>query len=291
MSKPNPRTLAVAQARRHYAEGLRLSGGLRSDAVVEAFASVPRERCLGPGPWQVPWVPHRLGDRWDYRPTEDADPRHLYHNVLVAIDRERELHNGLPSFLAFKIDVAGIKPRDRVVHVGCGVGYYTAIMAELAHDGRVIGIELDRALAERSRVNLAAYANVEVICGDGTTFDPGPADVFFINAGATHPAPIWLERLAEGGRMILLLTHRDGRSTGIVLLVTRSSGLAARAISTVSVFDCAGARDPEANRELGRALERGDASRIRSLRSSDHAPDEDCWVHVGDVCVSTLEPS
>ena len=280
----------LERARLHYAEEVRLSGGVESASVVAAFAAVPRERFLGPGPWHIPWPPRRHGESWSYRATADADPRHVCHNVLVAIDRDRELHNGLPSFLAFKIDAAAIQPADRIVHVGCGVGYYTAILAELVPQGRVIGIEVDAELAKRSRENLAPWTNAEVVCGDGTRFDPGPTDVFFVNAGVTHPAAIWLERLAPRGRMILPLTYRDATSNtrGIVLLVTHSRALEARTISGISVFDCTAVRDPDDNLRLARALERDDSAEIRSLRALDHPTGETCWVHVGTVCVSKL---
>ena len=182
--------ISLEEAREHYAEEVRVVAGVRSSATTSAFASVAREHYLGPGPWEIPWPPQRFGDAWEYRWTSDADPRHLCHNVLVAIDRKRELHNGLPSFLAFKIDAADVATGERVVHVGCGVGYYTAIFAELVGlDGQVLGVEIDLELAERSRRNLAHLAQVEVVAGDGVSIDlGGPADVIFVNAGATHPA-------------------------------------------------------------------------------------------------------
>jgi protein-L-isoaspartate(D-aspartate) O-methyltransferase len=71
------------EARRQlYAEELRAVSNLRSAALVQAFATVPRERFLGPGPWQIA-APTPLGT---YRTTADADPRHLYHNVPDSSD-------------------------------------------------------------------------------------------------------------------------------------------------------------------------------------------------------------
>jgi protein-L-isoaspartate(D-aspartate) O-methyltransferase len=66
-----------------------------------------------------------------YTSTPDADPAHLYHDVVVAIDAPRQLNNGQPSFLAFCLDSLDLKAGERVVHIGCGVGYYTAIIAEV----------------------------------------------------------------------------------------------------------------------------------------------------------------
>ena len=78
--------------REFYADELRATAHLRSEALVRAFATVPREDFLSPGPWQT----MTLGDAgsFAYRTTEDADPKHVYHDV-VAIDAERCLNNGL----------------------------------------------------------------------------------------------------------------------------------------------------------------------------------------------------
>jgi len=72
--------------RRWYAEEVSSSANLQSERLVKAFATVPREDFLGPGPW------HIVGEQQfvrEYIRTSDADPRHLYHNVLVAIDAGR----------------------------------------------------------------------------------------------------------------------------------------------------------------------------------------------------------
>src|SRR5688572_2354739 len=111
--------------REYYAEELRAVSDLQSEALVRAFAKVPREHFFGPGPWQV-----RSPGIEGYYATKDADPRRLYHNILVAIDATRHLNNGHPSLLAFLIDSLKLQEREHVVHVGCGTGYYTAIMAE-----------------------------------------------------------------------------------------------------------------------------------------------------------------
>lgn len=63
------------------------------------------------------------------RRTPDGDPRHVYHNLSIAIDPERQLFNGAPSLLALCIDRLAIRSGARVLHVGCGLGYYSALMA------------------------------------------------------------------------------------------------------------------------------------------------------------------
>lgn len=89
----------LATHRQRYAETLRIRSAVRSAALVRAFATVPRERFLGPGPWQI----FGTGP-FDYRLTADDDPRHLYHDVLVAIDASRMLNNGQPSAHAAWMD-------------------------------------------------------------------------------------------------------------------------------------------------------------------------------------------
>jgi protein-L-isoaspartate(D-aspartate) O-methyltransferase len=69
-------------ARRFYAEELRFAARLRSPALVAAFATVPRERFVGAGPWRIR-SPKGIADYWT---TEDADPRTIYHDVLVALE-------------------------------------------------------------------------------------------------------------------------------------------------------------------------------------------------------------
>ncbi len=87
----------------------------------------------------------------------------------------------------------------------------------------------------------------------------------------------------------LTFQPEQGFSRGVVLLVRRSeTRFAARMLSGVSIFECVGGRDPEANAALGQALQqRGhQLNAIRSLRLDSHDPGENCWAHVGGVCVS-----
>ena len=278
--------------RRAYAEEIRAVAKLRSEALVNAFASVRREDFLGPGPWQ--FVPtDAAGDSAGYQTTDDDNPRQLYQNILVAIDPSRNLNNGLPSWLAAWLDARELRAGERILHAGCGVGYYTAIMAEVVGpSGHVIGVEIDEELAARARRNLASFEQVEIVHGDGVNYDPGPTDVIFINAGVTHLKSIWLDSLRPGGRLLLPLTASDespGQGKGGMLKVQRNgAGYAARFLSTVNVFSCVGARDEEFEQGLRDALQRGDLHAVKSLRRERHEPSETCWLHHGGFCLSTL---
>ena len=272
--------------RQFYAEELRAVVNLQSEAVVRAFAKVPREHFLGPGPWHV----FSPGSETDWT-TKDADPRHLYHNLLVVIDAERHLNNGHPSFLAFLIEQLELKEGHRAVHVGCGTGYYTAIMAEMVGPkGNITAIEIDSKLAARARSNLRDVSNIEVFEGDGGEKDPGSCDAVLVNAGATHPRSIWLDSLRPDGRLLIPLTVTEDRGgEGRILKVTRQpEGFTASFISGVRIFSCVGGRDAELNRRLKEAFERDDWKSVQSLRRDKHDPTDTCSLHAESFCLSTL---
>jgi protein-L-isoaspartate O-methyltransferase len=166
---------------------------------------------MGPSPWQIA-SPDMVSMAFmglagpAYVTTDN--PKDLYHNVLVALDPDRHLNNGQPSALARWIDALALEAGDRVYHLGCAVGYYTAIMAEVVGpDGQVAASEVYPKLAARARDNLSSYTNVSVHMGDGAEFDPGECDAIFINAGVTHPHPLWLELLSHHGRLVLPLSR------------------------------------------------------------------------------------
>lgn len=138
----------IETARHAYAEELRFTAHVRTPKIVAAFATVPREHFVGPGPWRVR-SPMGGAEYWT---TDNADLRHVYHDVLIALDEARGLNNGQQSLWASLLDGLAISPGDHVLHLGCGTGYYSAILAELAGPhGTVMAVEIDAALAARAR--------------------------------------------------------------------------------------------------------------------------------------------
>jgi protein-L-isoaspartate(D-aspartate) O-methyltransferase len=283
----------VAAARNWFAEELRHVARVRSSAVVRAFATVPREHFAGPGPWRLlsPWS---LRDYWT---TEDADPRHLYHDVLVAIDEARRLNNGQPSLWAFLYDQLDLAAGEHVVHIGIGTGYYSAILADIVgRDGAVTAVEIDAELAARARANLAlGWPQADVVAADGFAYRPErPADVIIVNAGVTHLPVAWLDALAEhNGRLLVPLT--EAHRAGAFLLITRRHGhayrYAARNVCRVGIIDCIGGRDRDAEEKLVVALRRsGFDPPVRSLRRPPDEPDESCWLAGDGWWLSTAAP-
>jgi protein-L-isoaspartate(D-aspartate) O-methyltransferase len=99
-------------ARHGYAETVCATANVRSPALRAAFACVAREQFLGPGPWHVMRSIPPPSDGI-YEATANADPRHPYADVLVAIDAARCLNNGQPSALARWIDALDLCTGDR----------------------------------------------------------------------------------------------------------------------------------------------------------------------------------
>ena len=285
MNKPG-----IEDYRRFYAEEIAAVTALRSPALVEAFAKVPREHFLGPGPWKVAGPDLGMGPSMKYRETDGADPRHIYHNVVVVIDEKRNLNNGHPSTLASWIDRLEIAPGEHVFHVGAGLGYYTAILSELVGDtGRVTAIEVDADLAARARENVAAWPNVDMHAGDGGEFDPGPVDAIFINAGVTHPRALWLDRLRDGGRMLLPLTFDvgGGIGKGVMMLVKREGErFSARLLTLVMIYSSTSVRDAEMNAALGKQISSPKIFSVAALRRDAHGEEGTCWLHGKDFCFS-----
>ena len=270
----------VKAARRWFADELRHLARVQSPAVVEAFATVPREHFAGPGPWRI-LSPMRMAEYWT---TDDADPRHLYHDVLIAIDETRRLNNGQPSLWALLYDELKLTCGGHVVHVGVGTGYYSAILAEIVGPtGQVTAVEIDPDLAARARENLAlAWPQVTVVAADGFAFRPDrAADAIVVNAGVSHLSLAWLDTLAaDNGRLLVPLTKAD--RFGGFLMITRRVGemyrYDTRFVSRTGIISCIGGRDAEAEVKLKAALLRSDFGAIRSLRRLPEEPDETCWL-------------
>jgi len=108
----------IKDARHWFAEDVRIAAPVRNNpAIITAFSKIPREHYLGEGPWRI----HpRQFDRPAYI-SATADPHHICHDVLVSIDHDLEINNGLPSLWAYYLDQMDIRPGATVLQVGAGV--------------------------------------------------------------------------------------------------------------------------------------------------------------------------
>ena len=221
----------LAAARARYVELIGKRERISSPQLLAALAAVPRESFLAKGPWRIKSEAGR-----SYRLTPDADPVHLYDNVLVAIDARRKLDTGLPSLWAHFIDVLDVKPKQRVVQIGCGLGYFSAVLSKIVGPkGGVLAIECDERLAARAANFLRPYRNVEVINGDGCAEVREPADVIIVHAGFSHPHPHWLQSLRPRGRLLVPLTQRD-REGAVIKITRKGKGFEAEAVQQIRIF-------------------------------------------------------
>jgi protein-L-isoaspartate(D-aspartate) O-methyltransferase len=268
-------------ARCHFVEEIRHRAHIVSDRLLRSFAAVPRESFLNEGPWRL-----RSDLEPNYWTTESADPAHLYHDVLVALDESRGLDNGLPSLWAYLFNAIAIQEGEHVVHVGCGTGYYSAILSEMVGpSGRITAIECDTELAKKATGNLRGKGNVDVIRCDGCRHEAGAAQVIVVNAGVTNPAPLWLDSLVTNGRLLLPLTI-DGRQGAVLLVKRLPIGYEARALRGIEIFPCIGGRSLETEALLRVAFWKQNVSCVRSLRRDAHEADESCWLHGDSFCLS-----
>ena len=270
----------LAAVRRRFAEKIAKRQKVADQRLIEAFAMVPREQFLGPGPWHV------LNNTSDYVVTASDDPAQVYVNAPIALDPARRINNGEPALHIGLLAQLALQPADRVVQVGVGGGYYTAIIARLVGPGgRVTAIEYDAELAQRATENLAAEPNIDVIRADGTSYDFDPADGIYVNAGATRPSPLWLDKLKLSGRLVMALTA--GNRWGQILKVTRvQAGYSAALLGQCGFIPCINARDAASEAALAAALKGGDMDTVRSLRRDLHEPDDTCWMHGDGFCLS-----
>jgi len=278
--------------RRAYAKHVLANADVDDADVEAAFAAVRREDFLGSGPWPMM--------RWNgsYRTTPSDDPVYLYQDVLFGIIPERGLNNGQPWLHAMLIAAAAPRPGEHVVHIGAGVGYYTAILAHMVGEsGQLTAIEFDGGLAERLAANFAGQPNVRALQGDGAQIAFDPADVIYVNAGATRPADMWLDQLNDGGRLILPLTSDKGfgenpenipiQRRGAVFRIERCGDeFLAKWISAVAIFPCEGARDTESERALAAAFAKGGWDRVTRLCRRGDVPEEQCWLKAADWCLA-----
>ena len=154
--------------------------GISDARVLAAMSRVPREK----------FIPVEYRAR-------------AYEDHPLPIGEEQTISQ--PYVVAIMLEALAIAASDKVLEIGTGSGYVTALLAEMA--AQVFSIERHAALAEGALSRLAelGYANVRVITGDGTLGLPhhAPFDAILVSAAAPEIPPALLAQLAEGGRMIV----------------------------------------------------------------------------------------
>jgi protein-L-isoaspartate(D-aspartate) O-methyltransferase len=153
--------------------------GIRDRRVVDAFRAVPRAEFVPPAAAGQAYV--------------DAPIRIPHGQVTTQ-----------PSLIAAMVAALELSGGERVLEVGTGLGFQTAILALLARE--VVSVERFGDLAAQARVNLAAVGlgHVTVVVGDGTLGIPehAPYQAIVVAAASPHIPPPLIEQLAPGGRLV-----------------------------------------------------------------------------------------
>lgn len=155
--------------------------GIRDERVLAAVAQIPRER----------FVPEDLRGH-----AEDDRPLPIGHGQSIS----------QPFVVAYMTERLGLAGDERVLEVGTGSGYQTAVLAHLAEE--VFSVEIVPELAARARALLLddlALRNVRLRTGDGSEGWPeeAPFDRVIVTAAADAVPPALVGQLGPGGRMIL----------------------------------------------------------------------------------------
>jgi protein-L-isoaspartate(D-aspartate) O-methyltransferase len=266
--------------------------GVSNPRLLRAIAATPREQYFGSGPWlrvdvspSPPYFHTAL--------TPDATLGQLYSNTALAINAHGR-SDGPPSLSFGLIEALELQPSEHVLHVGCGNGYQTALLAALVgNTGQVTAVETDPVLAAAAARALAALQTVHVMSEPGDRRALVSVDAILTHVGVTHPPRHWLSQLRENGRLVLHLSvalrHRQPQSFGrTYLLRKRGVRFQARHIAQPFVEVAEDLRTALEEDAIRAALQYGDESEVRSLRTDRHDKGRHCWLHLPTYCLSTL---
>jgi protein-L-isoaspartate(D-aspartate) O-methyltransferase len=205
-----PQNDSYAGYRQKLVETVR-SHGVRDLCVLRAIAEVPRHR----------FVP-------------EATKHRAYEDSALPIGLGQTISQ--PTIQAMSIEKLALKGGEKVLEIGTGSGYQTALLALCA--GQVFSVERVAALAEQAKRVLVEIGvnNVSVLTGDGTlgwrAFSPYDA-IVVAAASPEVPQPL-VEQLAPGGRLLIPLGPRDAQV--LTLIIKQPDGTLVRQSGVDAIF-------------------------------------------------------
>ena len=154
--------------------------GIGDRRILDAFRSVPREE----------FIPDHLRE-------------FAFEDAPLPIEADQTISQ--PYIVALMIEAAELESSDRVLEVGAGSGYASAILSQLVDE--VVAIERHSELAELAgeRMGRLGYENVSIFEGDGTRGfqEKAPFDAIIVSASGSHVPETLLEQLDIGGRLVM----------------------------------------------------------------------------------------
>ena len=167
--------------------------GIRDPRVLDAMARVPRHE----------FVAERYRDQ-------------AYEDHPIPIGEGQTVSQ--PYIVALMLETLSLEPSSKVLEIGTGSGYQTAVLAELC--AHVFSIERHAQLAREAEAALVrlGYRNVTVIVGDGSQGLPefAPFDGIVVSAAAPRIPSALFEQLQEGGRMIIPVGPAEAQELQLV---------------------------------------------------------------------------
>jgi protein-L-isoaspartate(D-aspartate) O-methyltransferase len=167
--------------------------GISDQRVLDAFMHVPRHE----------FVPEPYRDR-------------AYEDHPLPIGDGQTISQ--PYIVATMLEALELKPTDKVLEVGTGSGYVTALLAELT--AQVYSLERHPALAAEAQRVLTTLGctNIEIVIGDGTAGLPAhaPYDAIIVSAATSEVPPALASQLREGGRLIIPLGPAESQQLQLI---------------------------------------------------------------------------
>ncbi|MDQ6956957.1 MAG: protein-L-isoaspartate(D-aspartate) O-methyltransferase [Mariprofundaceae bacterium] len=175
----NRRLLSFERPRRRMIEDQLIPAGISDARVLQAMNIVPRHLFV-----------------------DDALRSHAYQDSSLPIGEGQTISQ--PFMVARMSELLALEGHERVLEIGTGCGYQTAVLSCLCR--RVYSIERVAALHEKARKNLrqAHHANVMLKCGDGLLGweEYAPFDAIMVTAGG-FASDVWINQLCEGGVLLM----------------------------------------------------------------------------------------
>ena len=182
--------------------------GIREPEILEAFLQVPRHLFVR---------------------EDDVDRAYSDHPLPIGLGQTVSQ----PYIVALSIQKLGLRPEHRVLEIGTGSGYQTALLAELARE--VWTVERLPALASpaKSRLDALGYSNIRFLVADGSLGwpDQAPFDRIVVSAAAPSIPSSLTAQLAPGGRLVIPV---GGADTQVLTIVTRTD----RGLETSNAGEC-----------------------------------------------------
>jgi protein-L-isoaspartate(D-aspartate) O-methyltransferase len=171
--------------------------GIRDERLLAAMSRVPRHEFVSQQNWNEAYSDH---------PVPIAEKQ----------------TTSQPYMIAAMVQAAQIKAEDRVLEIGAGSGYQTAVLAEMA--SQVFAVERYASLAETAQkiLDRLGYRNAKIVTGDGSLGLPeaAPFDAIIVSAAAPRIPQALIDQLAIGGRLLIPVGEADQQ---VLQLVQRNA--------------------------------------------------------------------